>query len=289
MPILVGTAGWADSDLIASGWYPPQARTPAGRLRHYAGLFPLAEADSPYYAIPNTAVVRGWAEHTPEGFVMDVKAYSLFTGHRTPVASLPPELRELAAGHAWIRGDGAPKELLDETWIRFHQAVEPLRAAGRLGLVVLQFPASCRPGPRGERMVTEALSRCAPLAAAVEFRHGSWLDPRDRDRALGLLREHGAALVCVDMPQEHPGAMPLLLAATADTALVRLHGRSAQWSGGDKRERYRHEYTAAELDDWARRARELSRLAGSVHVVCNNCCGGAAQRAAAGLLDRLSG
>ncbi|HEU5353070.1 MAG TPA: DUF72 domain-containing protein [Actinocrinis sp.] len=284
--ILVGTAGWADSDLIASGWYPAGVRSPADRLRHYASLFPLVEVDSPYYAIPDVSVVRGWAENTRSGFVMDVKAYSLFTGQRTPVTSLPADLRELTE-HAWISLTNAPQEVVDESWRRFHQAIEPLRAAGRLGLVVLQFPATCRPGPSGERMIAEALSRCAPLRAAVEFRNGAWLDARHQDRALGLLRDHGAAHVCVDMPQSHPDAMPLLLAATADTAVVRLHGRSEQWIGGDKRERYRYEYSADELDAWAECARQLSKSADSVHMVFNNCCGGAAQRAAAGLCQRI--
>ncbi len=284
--ILVGTAGWADSDLIASGWYPPGVRSPADRLRHYASQFPLVEVDSPYYAIPDVSVVRGWAENTPSGFVMDVKAYSLLTGQRTPITSLPPDLRELT-GHAWISLTNAPKEVVDESWHRFQQAVEPLRAAGRLGLILLQFPATCRPGASGEQLISDALSRCAPLKAAVEFRNGAWLDARHQDRALGLLREHGAAHVCVDMPQSHTDAMPLLLAATADTAVVRLHGRSEQWVGGDKRERYRYEYSADELDAWAACAKQLSKSAESVHVVFNNCCGGAAQRAAAGLLERV--
>lgn len=286
MSILVGTAGWADSDLIASGWYPPGVRSPADRLRHYASLFPIVEVDSTYYAIPRSAVVRGWAENTPSGFVMDVKAYSLFTGQRTPASSLSADLRDLA-GHTWISATSAPPELLDETWHRFHQAMEPLRAAGRLGLVVLQFPATCRPGARGEQLITDALARCAPLKAAVEFRHKAWLEDRNQSRALGLLRSFGAAHVCVDMPQSHPEAMPLLLAATADTAMVRLHGRSGRWVGGDKRERYRYEYSPAELDAWADRARQLTESADSVHVIFNNCCGGAAQRAAAGLRDRI--
>lgn len=288
MRILVGTAGWADSSLISSGWYPAGVRTPAGRLSHYAGRFPLVEADSPFYAIPRESTVLGWADSCPESFVMDVKAYSLLTGHRTRAASLPADLRELAAG-TWIATAGAPRGLLDAAWLRFHESLEPLRRSGRLGLVVLQFPPACTAGPRGARWVREALERCAPLQAAVEFRHGSWLTPENRERALELLRAHGAAFVCVDMPQAHEGAVPPVVAATAGKAVIRLHGRSEAWAGGDKEDRYRYEYPAGELDWWADRARDLSRLADEVHVVVNTCCAGAAQRAAAGLRDRFSG
>lgn len=53
--ILIGTCGWTDRALLASGWYPPGHRDTEGRLRHYATRFPLVEADSPYYALPTPA------------------------------------------------------------------------------------------------------------------------------------------------------------------------------------------------------------------------------------------
>jgi uncharacterized protein YecE (DUF72 family) len=282
----VGTAGWADRELIASGWYPPGVRSPAERLRHYAGRFALVEADSPYYAIPKDETTAGWAQNTPEGFTMDVKAYSLLTGHRTQAATLPPDLRPLARD-AWLTASTAPPQLLDAAWQRYRDALAPLRRAGRLGLVVLQFPPSCRPGPLGARLVEEALARCGSFQTAVEFRHGSWLEPAHRDRALALLRSHDAAFVCVDMPQSHKGAMPPLVAVTAGKAVIRLHGRSQAWAGGSKEERYRYEYTAAELASWADQARRLSQEVDEIHIVLNTCCAGAAQRAAARLRDLL--
>ena len=48
--IRVGTAGWTDRSLIASGWYPAEANNPEKRLRYYAGQFPLVEVDATYYA-----------------------------------------------------------------------------------------------------------------------------------------------------------------------------------------------------------------------------------------------
>jgi uncharacterized protein YecE (DUF72 family) len=51
--IRVGTAGWTDRSLIASGWYPADANNPEKRLRFYARQFPLVEVDATYYAHVN--------------------------------------------------------------------------------------------------------------------------------------------------------------------------------------------------------------------------------------------
>ncbi|WP_042402422.1 DUF72 domain-containing protein [Streptacidiphilus carbonis] len=260
--ILVGTAGWADRELTASGWYPPGTRTPAQRLAHYASRFGLVEADSPYYAIPTPAVVQRWADSTPDGFVMDVKAFSALTGHPGRVHPRDPEL----------------------AWQRFHEALAPLRTAGRMGRVLLQFPPWCTAGPHWEQRVGEALDRCRPLPAAVEFRHPSWFaDPQRRGRTLEYLRSRDAAHVCVDMPKGHPGAVPPLLAATSSTAVVRLHGHSEDWIGGSKEDRFRYTYSDRELALWADRLSELAAQADEVHAVLNTCCAGEAQRAAEAL------
>lgn len=283
--ILVGTAGWADRDLIASGWYPASASSPAARLAHYAERFPLVEVDSSYYAIPAERTVRGWAENS-SGLVLDVKAYSLFTGQRTRTNTLPAQLRDLARNQ-WLTAESAPPTLLDAAWQWFHNCFEPLRQTGRLGLVLLQFPPTYTFNARGRRLVAEALERCRPLRTAVEWRHPSWFEPVHRERSLQLLREHDAALVCVDMPQSHRDSVPLLLATTADTAVLRLHGRSTAWSNGGKEDRYRYEYTCAELAELAVKADKLAGQAENVHIVVNTCCAGAAQRAAATLLFAL--
>lgn len=283
--ILVGTAGWADRDLIASGWYPASVNSPAGRLAYYAGRFPLVEIDSSYYAIPAERTVQGWAENS-SGLILDAKAYSLLTGQRTRLTSLPAQLRPLADTD-WITAERASPALLDATWEYFHACFEPLRQTGRLGRVLLQFPRTYVFGERGLRLVADALERCRPFQAAVEWRHPSWFEPENRDRSLSLLREYDAAFVCVDMPQSHPDSVPPLLEVTSGTAVIRLHGHSPVWVGGSKEDRYRYEYTPAELAEWASRARLLAKEAGDVHVVVNTCCAGAAQRAATRLLDLL--
>jgi len=284
--ILVGTAGWADRDLIASGWYPAAANSPSGRLAYYAGRFPLVEIDSSYYAIPAERTVRSWAENSSD-LVLDAKAYSLLTGQRTRLASLPAHLRPLARDD-WITAERASPALLDATWEYFHGCFEPLRQTGRLGRILLQFPRTYVFGTRGLRLVSEALDRCRPLKAAVEWRHPSWFEPAHRERSLSLLREFGSAFVCVDMPQAHPDSVPPLLEVTSDTAVIRLHGHSPAWTGGSKEDRYRYEYTQSELAEWASRARLLAKQTDDVHVVVNTCCAGAAQRSASRLLDLLA-
>jgi uncharacterized protein YecE (DUF72 family) len=60
--ILVGTCSWADKTLIDSGWYPPQAKSPEERLRHYADQFPIVEVDSIYYGFPSERHAALWVE-----------------------------------------------------------------------------------------------------------------------------------------------------------------------------------------------------------------------------------
>ena len=66
-----------------------RASNPEKRLRYYASQFPLVEVDSAYYALPAERTAVAWAERTPEGFTFNVKAFSLFTQHPTPVRALP--------------------------------------------------------------------------------------------------------------------------------------------------------------------------------------------------------
>ena len=132
--IQVGTASWTDRTLIASGWYPPEADTPARRLQFYARQFPLVEVDATYYALPAERTAAAWAARTPAGFTFNIKAFSLFTQHPTRLGALPVDLRP-AAGQAgkdpfYLRQ--VDPAVADEAWNRFLAGLEPLRDAGRL-------------------------------------------------------------------------------------------------------------------------------------------------------------
>jgi uncharacterized protein YecE (DUF72 family) len=140
--VRVGTASWADRTLLQSGWYPPEADTPEKRLRYYARQFPLVEVDATYYALPAEQTAAMWAARTPTGLTFNVKAFSLFTQHPTRVAALPADLRPAAgkAGQDRVYLKDVDPAVTEEAWARFLAALEPLRAAGKLGAILLQFP-----------------------------------------------------------------------------------------------------------------------------------------------------
>ncbi|MGR6318350.1 DUF72 domain-containing protein [Micromonospora soli] len=284
--IKVGTSSWADQMLIRSGWYPRAVNTPAGRLGFYAERFPLVEVDTSHYAIPLPETAAGWVNATPPGFTFDVKAFRLFTGHHTPVAALPAELRP-AGGSSRIRWRDLSAGAYDELWHRFHAALAPIAAADRLGAVLLQFPPWLTRGDAAKRRIVDAARRCRPWRVGVELRHSSWFTDDAVVDTVTFLREHGLSYVCVDMPQGHPSSVPPILTATADLAVVRFHGHSAAWASGDKQEKFRYAYGAAELRRWSELLRELADQCAELHVLMNNCCGDQAQRDAARLAELL--
>ncbi len=101
----------------------------------------LVEVDSSYYAMPAPATAQLWAERTPEGFVMNVKAFRLLTGHQTAPAALPRDIAtRLGPSDAKnLYYKDAPAEIRDAVWERFRQGIEPLHRAGKLVAVHFQF------------------------------------------------------------------------------------------------------------------------------------------------------
>ncbi|MGW4803652.1 DUF72 domain-containing protein [Kitasatospora sp. NPDC004272] len=283
--IRVGACSWTDKELLASGWYPAGRRDAEGRLRHYATRFPVVEVDATYYALPSTRNSTLWVERTPAGFRFDVKAFSLLTGHPTRAAALPADLRPAGRDGPVRRDDPG---LLDEVWARFGGALEPLRAAGRLGTLLFQFPPRLAPDASARALLRECRERTAGWPLAVEFRHPDWWRPDLAAGTRALLAELDAAAVAVDTAQGLPTSMPPVAPVTSPRlAVVRFHGRSPAWGTGSKEDRFRHDYPPEELAAWLPRVRAMADRAREVHVLFNNCCGDAAVRAAGTMADLL--
>ncbi len=272
--IRIGTASWTDPEFIRAGWYPDDVKNDAeGRLRHYALHFPMVEVNATFYALPRHATVAAWADRTPEGFRFHVKAHQVISGHAADPSRLPGPLRDLpyeVDQRGLIRRPS--RELRDAVIDSLVEAVAPL--GPKLGAILLQLPPHVRSGPDTRAEVGRIIERLHPLRTAVEFRHVSWAEPGEREAAVDLLAERGAAWVCVDAPQiDVPTAMPPIVEVTCPgLAYLRLHGRNAAtWQGSRSvAERFDWQYTDEELAEWLVPVRDMARLATEVAVVFNN-------------------
>jgi uncharacterized protein YecE (DUF72 family) len=278
--ILIGTASWTDPTLVKEGhFYPPDVKSSEARLKYYASKFPIVEVDSTYYFPPSERNSVLWIERTPKDFTFNVKAYSLLTNHPTKRDSLYAEVKEALpdelAEKARVYRENLPDELMEQVWQRFHDALMPLHSAGKLGAILFQFPEWFVIGRQNKDYIVETAERLQDFRIAVEFRHQSWLNERNRDETLSFLEKHDLPLVCVDMPQGFPSSIPRLAVATArDLSMVRFHGRDPEvWAKKNvsASERFRYHYSKDELAEWVRPIEDLSEQTRETHVLMNNC------------------
>ena len=292
--VRVGTCSWTDKTLVKdTDWYPKRSMSAAERLAFYSARFSVVEADSTYYGPPSRQLAEGWAERTPDGFRMNVKAYSLMTGHPTKPESLWRDIAEAlepdAATKHNVYPHHLPDEAVDEVWARFADALQPLQESGRLGSILLQYPPWFTPKRDNRDELARARERLGDLSACVELRSPLWFGKDNVDRTLDWLSDHDLALVNVDAPKV--SKLPRLAAATTDLAVVRFHGRADDtWKGRatSAAERFRYLYDKRELRPWVKRVRELAGDAREVHVLMNNCYEDYGVRNAADMTDLLA-
>jgi len=270
--ILVGTASWSDPGFVER-WYPP--KLPAGeRLAWYAQHFALVEVNSTFYAVPQRRMVERWCQSTQEDFIFDLKLHKLLSRHAATMKSLPPALQREAESDARGKLSLTPKieqALLDE----IIAAVEPLRAAGKFGVFLLQLSPAFSPRKHELAELEELLSRLNPLGVVVELRNRNWTTNANLERTLKFFRRQGTTLSLVDAPnEEHFTIMPSELDAITNPRLayLRLHGRNADayLRGKTVAERFYYDYSDGEIAEVAKRAKKLAGEAEKVHVVFNN-------------------
>jgi uncharacterized protein YecE (DUF72 family) len=270
--IRVGVCSWAD-ETLTKVWYPKGVKSGEDRLRYYAERFDVVEANSTYYRLPDPHMVENWAERTPAGFTMHVKAFGVMTRHPVKVDQLPTDLRDVPTD-ARGRIDRPPREYRAEIFKRFHDALEPLRSSGKLGGILMQFPSYVVYKPQSLEYLEWSQEQLRGDEMLVEFRHGSWLDEENRADTLRFLEEHAMTYVTVDAPQTGgKNVLPTVVAATSDTAYVRFHGRNAQtWNKrtGSAAERFDYLYPEDELREWVPQLKELAGQVQVVYAMFNN-------------------
>jgi uncharacterized protein YecE (DUF72 family) len=270
---LVGTASWTDPTLVKSDvFYPPALKTAEERLRLYAAQFNTLEVDATYYALISERNAELWVERTPPGFVFNIKAFAMLTQHPVVTARLPAALKSIlpAGEHAAPRLRHPTSQALEMAFGMFWSALAPLRAAGRLGHLLFQFPPYFTARASNFDYIAGLKQRMPGAAIAIEFRHNSWFEGPRKAETIRFLDRHGLTFVSIDTP---PGTVESIFEVTGSEAYVRFHGRNREnWykRDGGAAERFKYLYAEAELAPWAERLKSLSGVR-RASVIFNNC------------------
>lgn len=243
--IRYGPAGWDYADWAGIA-YPKPAPPGFDRLAWLARWFRTVEIDATFYRPFPAEVAARWCERVAgaEAFRFGAKLWRRFTHEREPYGA-----EEVAQARA---------------------ALDRLRAGGRLGAVLMQFPWSFRRDRGGEEWLRGLFRALAGLPLVLEVRHASWDHPEVLDELAGA----GVGIVNLDQPRFRDSLGPRA-EVTAPVAYVRVHGRNwRDWfrKGAGRDARYDYLYSARELEPWAGRIREMaaSSRGPDVYVVTNN-------------------
>jgi uncharacterized protein YecE (DUF72 family) len=277
--VRIGITSWTEPTLIAGGhFYPPWANSAKARLEYYSSQFPVVEVDSPYYGIPVQSTAGLWTARTPQDFVFDIKAFRLFTQHPTSPAVLPKDIRDAFTNDMKSKKRlyyrDFPASLISELWKRFADALLPLDSAGKLGVVLFQFPPWFYPGNEQHEYIGLCQKMLAQYHLAIEFRHNSWVNEKNRERTFSFLKSNDLSYVCVDEPQGFENSVPPIVKVTSDISIVRFHGRNvAHWDSGsvEASGRFDYLYSDQELVEWLPKIRDLAEKTSKLHVLFNNC------------------
>lgn len=161
--LFAGTSGWA-YPTWKPGFYPKDV-PPRRFLEHYSTRLNTLEVNYTFRKLPTADQLVGWIAATPPHFRFSFKAPEAITHRR--------RLREC--------GDAVDA---------FLTALEPVRVARRLGLLLFQLP----PNFKADLARLETFLQMPPMQRAgpisFEFRNDTWFTPA----CFKLLRAHGAAL-----------------------------------------------------------------------------------------------
>jgi uncharacterized protein YecE (DUF72 family) len=242
--VRVGVAGWDYPD-----WngvvYPAMSGRAVDRLAWISRFVDVVEINSTFYRPARPRTAASWERRTRDraGFTFTAKAHRGLTHDPS----------------------GAERESLSATL----EGLRPLREAGRLGALLIQFPQSFHHGPRAEERIARLADALDDWPAVVEVRHASW----ESDQAAEVFARRGIGWCLVDQPRVgHATARPVPR-VTGPVAYMRMHGRNAaNWfrSGAGRDARYDYLYSPVELTPLVEAAKTMAGMAEELYVIQNN-------------------
>jgi uncharacterized protein YecE (DUF72 family) len=248
MAIWIGTSGYNYPEW--KGSFYPDTLPAAKMLPYYAERFPTVEINYTFYRTPNEKILDGWNKATPDRFKLTLKAPKRITH------------------------DARLRDCAD----RVRQFLETAATLGpKLGALLFQLPPNLKKDlalfdafldafpPRVSHPTAQACAGGAPVYAAFEFRHASWLD----EEVYARLRARNLALCVADSER-----LSTPVEITADYAYFRLRDEG---------------YTPSDIERWADVIREKTPASRDVFVYFKHEEAGKGPEFGRMLMERLGG
>jgi uncharacterized protein YecE (DUF72 family) len=240
----IGPAGWSYPDW-ASYVYPPRRAKGFHEAEYLSGFFDTIEINTSFYQPLRPDHAANWIARVASNprFLFTAKLWQKFTHDPSATAA---DQRAVRAGF------------------------DVLRAANKLGAILLQFPFSFHRTKENTAYLSAVLRRFADYPLVVEVRHASW----NSSETLALLRERNTGFCNIDQPIIGR-SLPPSEQATSPVGYIRFHGRRYDTWFSDNatipaHERYNYLYSPEELAPWISRIRKVTEHARDTFVVTNN-------------------
>jgi uncharacterized protein YecE (DUF72 family) len=247
---LFGTAGWSYKDWYGTV-YPESVPKDFNHLEFLSENMDFIEVNVSFYRIPTLKLTNGWVKKTEskKNFQFWMKIHQNFT-----------HLRQ------------ASKQEVDD----FKRALTPLVEASKLSGLLAQFPYSFKLNTGHLNYVLALAEKFEEYPLAIEFRHKSW----NRPELFEVFKEKNLIWVNIDQPMVSL-SLPITAEVThTEMSYFRLHGRNDRsWFTNEGRDaRYDYNYSMMELNQIAKKIKELVTLAKKVFISGNNHYKGSAYR-----------
>ena len=239
--IKIGTSGYAYPRAPAKGWYgafyPDKKKKGFDELNYYAQIFNTCEINTTFYRPPSPKIARTWADKTPDDFSFAVKLWQKFTH--------PMKISRNKSADKW---EMASQSDFDE----FRAGILPLAEAGKLGALLLQYPAGFHCSAENLEKVESTLRWFYDYPKVVELRHKSWSEKNSEIKR--LLLENRASGVLIDEPK-FAASIRQPAETIGEIFYFRAHGRNAKawWNPKEPWERYDYLYSREEIKKHAAR------------------------------------
>jgi uncharacterized protein YecE (DUF72 family) len=240
--IKIGTSGYSYPGVPPKGWrgafYPEKKPKGFDELKYYSQIFNTCEINNTFYRPPPATVTKAWATKTPDDFLFSLKLWQKFT-HPMKISS------RKKSDEQW---EPPTQKDFDE----FRSGILPLADAGKLGALLLQYPAGFHCTPENIEAVQNIRRWFYDYPKVVELRHKSWSE--DSTQLKNLLNEYRASEALIDEPK-FSTSIRQETEAVGDIFYFRAHGRNAKawWHAKESWERYDYLYSRDEIKRHAER------------------------------------